>query len=122
MDFVLNRDKVFATTLGHTIEFKKGKPTHVPFELHSAAQGIGAIPVSEIEEVMLPETNEPADPAVREQLIFDTFEKLVNANKRGDFTATGTPHAKALKEALGFKLDDKERDALWQKFKTKDSE
>ena len=122
MEFVLNRDKVVVTKLGHAIEFKKGVPTHVPYECHTAVQEVGAIPVSDLEEEKKPESPEPNDPAAREKMIFATFEALALKNERGTFTATGAPKDKPLEAALGFKIDAKERDALWLKFTQKDNE
>ena len=122
MEFVLNRDKTVSSVLGHTIEFKKGIAVHVPHEMWTAVQGIGAIPAEDLPADKLPDSNEPTDPAAREQAIFAGFEKLVNENKRGNFTGVGLPHGKALKEVLGFSIHDKARDALWTTFKNKDTE
>lgn len=117
MEFVLNRDKILSSTLGHTIEFKKGVKTHVPKELWAAAQGIGAIPAEELPEETKPESKEPLDPIERKAVIFKTFESLVLGAKREDFTGNGAPHAKALLREMGFSIDNKERDILWQEFK-----
>lgn len=120
--FVLNKDKTVTGTSGHTIEFKKGEPTHVPREMWADVQAVGADPVEDLPEEQKKTGNEPADAAERELLIFAAFEQIVLANERNDFSGTGVPHAKALEKILGFRLDNKERDALWTKFKLKDTE
>ena len=38
MKFTLNRDRVHASVLGLSVEFKKGVPTHVPPELYAEVQ------------------------------------------------------------------------------------
>lgn len=118
--FVLHRDLVIGGTTGHAIEFKKGVPVHVPREMWAEVQSRGAIPEEDLPEEQRAKTTEPNDPEEREKMIFGVFEKMVLANAREDFAATGVPHGKALEKQLGFKVDNKERDALWQKFKQQD--
>lgn len=116
MNFILNRNRILATTKGHTIEFKKNEPTHVPPECHEEALAIGAQPETEIEEKA--ETG-PRRPDTAEQVeaqVFAAFEKLMLSNGREEFTAGGAPHPKAVSTILGWKLDAKERDTLWTKF------
>ena len=48
MKFTLNRDRVHASVLGLSVEFKKGVPTHVPPELYAEVQAFGAVPDDEI--------------------------------------------------------------------------
>ena len=43
------------------------------------------------------------------------MKQLVVRNKRDDFTASGLPDARALKDLLGFGIHHKERDAVWAK-------
>lgn len=116
MKFVLNRHHTLQTTLGHSIGFTKGEPVHVPSELWAAAQAIGAVPEDELPEAKIADTKEPADSVERKAAIFAAFEALVLAGKRDAFTGTGVPHAKSLASQLGFILDNKERDILWQEF------
>lgn len=118
MKFTLNRDRVHASVLGLSVEFKKGVPTHVPPELYAEVQAIGAVPEDEIvEEPTTPKTNEPADPNKRKEEIFAAFEMLALRNERTDFTAGGSPRDQALESILGWKLSAKERDVLWAEFK-----
>ena len=118
MKFTLHRDRVLASVLGLSVEFKKGVPTHVPPELHNEALAIGAEPEDElVEEKPATKTNEPADPNKRKEEIFAAFEMLALRNERTDFTAGGTPRDQALESVLGWKLSAKERDILWAEFK-----
>jgi len=119
--FTTNRDKVLSSVLGHTIEFKKDVPTFVPKELWSEVQAIGAIPEDELPETVKAATAEPDDPTARKKMIFDGFTALVEGAQRESFSAVGTPHVKAIAAQIGFVLDAKERDALWQEFKAQDS-
>lgn len=119
--FTLNRDKVVSSTKGHTIEFKKGVPTHVPKEMWSEVQAIGALPSEEIVEEEKVVSGRPEDPAEAKKVIFAAFEKLVLANKRESFAGTGAPHIKAVEKITGFDIDSKERDTLWQEFKSGDN-
>jgi hypothetical protein len=121
MNFILHRDKIISSTLGHALAFTKGVPTHVPQEMWADVQAAGGVPESELPEPALAPSREPADPGAREALIFATFEQLVLARRRDDFTGNGMPHVKALEHALGFRVDTKERDALWHKFQQKDA-
>ena len=116
MNFVLNRNKTVSSTLGHTIVFVKGEPTHVPPAMWAEVQAIGAIPQEEIPEEPTPTNPEPADPVARKKLILDAFEKIILKGQRDSFAASGAPHAKALTAALGFSIHNKERDALWREF------
>lgn len=122
MLFTLNRDKTICTTSGHAIAFAKDVPTHVPPALWAEVQTIGALPAAALPEETVPESREPRDPGARLAAIEAAFAELVRANKREDFSGTGLPHVKALERVMGFKIDNKERDALWQAFRTQDTE
>ena len=118
MKFTLHRDRVLASVLGLSVEFKKGVATHVPPELYAEVQAIGAVPEDEIvDEKAAIKTNEPSDPNKRKEDVFAAFEMLALRNERGDFTAGGSPRDQVLESILGWKLSAKERDALWTEFK-----
>jgi hypothetical protein len=44
MNFILNRDRTVVSTLGHSVEFKKGVPTYVPPVLYAEVSAVGAMP------------------------------------------------------------------------------
>jgi hypothetical protein len=120
MKFTMPVDKVVATKVGHSIAFEKGKPTHVPKEAWPEVQAAGAVP-EDGEKVALAHAAKGPDavvddPAERKARIFDAYEKLVEKNKRENFTGTGTPTLPAIEGLTGFKVDVKERDALWTEF------
>lgn len=118
MKFTLNRDRVHASVLGLSVEFKKNVPTHVPPELYAEVQAIGAVPEDDIvADKSAVKTNEPADPVKRKEDIFAAFEMLALRNTRDDFTAGGAPRDQVLESMLGWKLSAKERDVLWTEFK-----
>lgn len=118
MKFTLNRDRVHASLLGLSVEFKKGVPTHVPPALYAEVQAIGAVPEDEIAEAEAPvKSAEPSDPVKRKEDIFAAFEVLALRNSREDFTAGGSPRDQALESILGWRLSAKERDMLWTEFK-----
>ena len=116
MNFVYHRDRVYASTRGHAIAFKKGVPVHVPPEMHDEVVNIGAVPESEMPETLKPASNEPQDAAERQKAIFAALEVIVVRNRRDDFTAGNSPHAKALSAELGWPVDARERDLMWEKF------
>lgn len=117
MKFVMHRSRN-VTGFGHSIDFVKGEPTHVPPELYREVQAAGGVPEEELDlDAPAPTApGEPSDPIAREAALFEAFELLALANKRGTFTATGVPHPKALKEALGWEVPAAERDVAWNKF------
>lgn len=118
--FTMPRDRTISGTKGHTIHFEKNKPTHVPRSMWAEVQAAGAVPADELPEEVKPVSRRPESQAEVEEVVFAAFEQIVLGNQREDFAATGVPHAKALERILGFKMDNKERDALWQAYKTKE--
>lgn len=119
--FVMARDFIVATKKGHTIDFKKGVPTHVPKECYTDVQAAGAVP-EDVEEL----SKQQADPEKtvepeagtdeRKDAIFAAFSKLTKRQKRGDFQGNGQPALARVKEFAGFDIDAHERDALWKEF------
>jgi hypothetical protein len=117
MNFTLNRDKTVRSLSGRSVEFKKGVSTHVPPGMWPEVLALGAQPEEELPEPKTFESREPSDPVARRATIMEAFEQMVNGAKRDSFMGTGVPHIKALTAQLGFVLDSKERDKLWQEFK-----
>lgn len=118
MRFALHRDRTICTTLGHSIQFKKGELTYVPPEAHNDVIAVGAIPEEELPEPeQAASSNEPNDPAERRAAVYDAFEAVILRNNRDDFAASGSPNAKVLNDILGWPLSAKERTSLWAQFK-----
>lgn len=124
MKFVMQRNRTIVSTSGHAIEFKKGELVHVPPAMYEEVMAAGAIPEEELDldPKTNPEAPEPTDPSVRQSAIFEAFETVTLRGKREDFTAAGAPHAKVLSQILGWTVQNKERDAAWTAFKTKDND
>lgn len=113
MYFVLNRDRVIASTTGHCVEFKKDQPTFVPPPMWQEVQNMGAIPTEDIpEDLNAPVSKAPVEPAEREKAIREAIEALTLKNNREDFNAGGKPNLKPLSDFLGWSVSAKERDAV----------
>lgn len=115
--FTLHRNHILRTTKGFTVEFIKGEKTWVPPAVVPEAVAIGAVSeeaVEVIESEIQPVSS--ISPEDREKAIFEGFETLLARNDRGDFTASGLPHAKKLSDLCGFEVGNRERDAAWMVF------
>lgn len=117
MEYIAPRNMTVASRSGRSVAFEKGKPTYAPDQMHAELIAVGIIPAEEIPE---PEDDgsikEPTVPAERQAAVFAAFETVILRGKRGDFAGTGAPHAAVLSKELGWSIDGKERDVLWQKF------
>lgn len=114
---VLNRNYTLTTTLGHSIQFRKGEPTHVPPMLYQAAIGIGAVRADGADPDVIkdePRGNQPpADPLERTEAVRRAIESVVRANERFDFTAAGVPTVTAVSEVAGWKVSAREIAHEW---------
>ena len=119
MKFTLHRNAVIATKTGRAIEFVKGVATHVPPQCWPDVQAAGAIPEDELPEPeqILPATPQGED---RAQKIIDAINAMVIRNEREDFTASGAPHCAVLSRVVGFNVDVRERDDIWQKMRNEE--
>lgn len=118
MEFVMLRDRTVASVYGHTIEFKKGVPTHVPPMLYAEVLAAGGVTKDEIPEEDASKIVEPTEPHVRSEKVQAAIAALVERAKREDFTANGAPHPKALSAELGWPIAAKERDVEWALFQS----
>lgn len=119
MEYIAPRNMTVASVSGRSVEFKKGVAKYAPPQMHAELIAVGIVPAEEIPEPAEDgEVKAPSVPAEREAAVYAAFEKLVLRNKRGDFTGTGAPHASVLAKELGWDIDAKERDLIWQKFQT----
>lgn len=118
----LNRNFTLTTNRGHSIAFVKGKPTHVPRAVYQEAMAIGALPVDGEEVDLLGDEKKdaaPSDPAERAPIILKAIEDLVLGNQREDFTAAGSPTVEAVGRTVGFKVQAKEIQSVWQTYHDK---
>jgi hypothetical protein len=119
-EFTLNRNYTLRSTKGHIINFKKDVPVSVPGKLVADAVAIGAVAVDPQTPLPAGETDYVAPVVLtgadREAKIRAAFDAVLARNQRNDFTASGHPHVRAVSQLLGFDVDAKERDKLWQEF------
>lgn len=117
-NFVLNRDYVLRTTLGHSIAFKKGVPTFVPTIIERQAVAIGAecidkeVKMLDDEKVVI-----ELSPEERREKILAAFAMLEARNGREDFTGNGQPSVKAVEREVGFDTDRAEITELWDEYR-----
>lgn len=129
MQFIYNRDRVIASTSGHSVEFKKGVPTFVPPAMRDEVFNLGAAPATpeEIEAYQLEvdeaearakgeDGAEPTDPAVRKEKINAAFATIVKRAARDDFSAGGKPNVASVAAITGWKIGASERDEVWQAY------
>lgn len=117
MEYIAPRDMTVTSVSGRSVEFKKGEPTFAPPQMHAELIAKGVVPTEEVDEPVRPSGSEPSAADEREAAMFAAFEKMILANKRGDFAGTGIPHRKALATILGWtSVDAKEVEATWKKY------
>ncbi len=114
----MERDFTVRTTVGPCLGFKKGKETAVPPNLVAECTKYGAVLCEGEEAPKMPKTDAKpeASKEEREVAILNAIESMFMKNERESFTGSGLPEKKALEAEVGFKVDVKERDALWRKF------
>lgn len=117
MKFTLNRDKVVGGRHGHTIEFKKDVPVHVPKEMWNEVRAIGAVSEEEIVEPVPVGKVVPTEQVDRDAVLRPIMEQMAERNQRDDFGANGTPKLEIVSAAAEFKVTKKEVDILWAKIK-----
>jgi hypothetical protein len=114
-EVVSNRNFTLATTKGHIIFFKKGRPTMCPNLILEDAIAVGILPTDDAD---LPGGDDSVLPveatgSARIQQIRDIIEALMRRNGRGDFTASGIPSKKVIEHALGYRIDETELGRVW---------
>lgn len=121
--YVLNKDFVHHSTLGHSIGFKKGVPTFVPKICEREVMRFGAelAEAGDAPDLLDAPTNDvpvPMEAEDRRELIEEAFAEIVAKNDSGDFTAAQVPRVPAVEKIVGFDVDVKEVNALWAEYKT----
>ena len=112
------RNITLRTLSGHSVKFVKQVPTNVPDMCVDEAMAIGAVPI-EPKDIEPEETKFTPEPVglEREEAILTAIEMLVEENARNKFTAGGKPTKSAMRDALGFELDNREINLMWSKYK-----
>ena len=115
---VLNRNYTLRTLLGHTIEFRRNIPTHVPPNIRSQAIAIGAVLADGSDPDVLPDelqvNSAPHDLVDRVAAVREAIETIVRRNERLDFTAAGIPTVAAVAQVTGWKVQAREIAEEWQ--------
>lgn len=120
MKMIMNRNLTLTSTIGHTLVFEKDVPLNVPEAMVPAVLERGGLAADGEQAKVAPSEDEIKIPEIprgndREKQIMSTMVAMKERNARGDFTASGLPADKVLEKLVGFKVDSKERNALWQK-------
>jgi hypothetical protein len=118
-EFILNRNLTHSSTMGHVINFVKGKPVYVPPVIMREVAALGAECVDgKVDPLEPEEIKEEVEllPDERTAALFSAFKTLEARNARDDFTGQGRPNVKALKPLVGFDLDNRERDNAWEQY------
>ena len=119
--YVLNRNYLLLSKLGHSIGFVKGMPTWVPPEVVPQAQAIGAEPADGGEKLDVlgqekaPEIHLGLDD--RKKIIFDAFDKIVQVNDPKEFIGSGVPSTKAIERRTTLQTDRVELARLWADYR-----
>lgn len=121
-EYILNRNYVLRSPLGHSVSFKKNEPTFVPKLIEREALQIGAERIDgqgdapnilPDEEVVIP----PLAPQERSEQLFAAFDILVESNEPKDFTGAGVPTVTAVKKIVDFDVDRVEIASNWAEYK-----
>jgi len=116
MKFVMPRDITIPSIFGHSVEFKKGVPTHVPPKLWPEA--MAADGVAEDTELVL-EAEKEQTAAERLKQIFMAYEEIMKRGEPNDLAKGGEPHARVVSGLVGFSVSVAERDSSWAAFQKK---
>lgn len=122
MKFTMGRNITIASTFGHSVRFEKGVPMGVPPSMYPEVLAAGGVPDEDTYEEPKLASAVPQSQHEREQAMFEVFEKLVLADRSGDFTSGGTPRDKTMERELGWPVDAKETAAAWKKFRQQPAE
>jgi len=119
-EYVLNRNYVLRTTMGHSVSFEKGVPTFVPKLVEREAVLIGAECVGsknpdvlDPEEVVVP----PLSPDERQEQLVAAFELIRERNDSKDFTGASVPTVAAVRRVVDFDADRNEITAAWAEYR-----
>lgn len=125
MQFVSNRDIIVRSKkCGQSILFVKGIPTNCPKPMWDEVMEKGILPVDEVGAPVDPANNEvsvdvstiklaPEDGEERDEKILAVVKAIVKGNDAKNFTGGGRPTAKAVSNALGWQVDQKDVNAVW---------
>lgn len=118
--YKLNRNYILHTKTGNTIAFKRNEPVFVPNHCAREVLAIGAELVDGDEVDVLEDEVEvqTMSPEERSEKLKEAFKIMTSRAERNDFTGTGMPNLWAVQKLVGFEIDSKERNAVWEEFLT----
>ena len=117
MRYKLNRDMTFSSTVGISMEMKKGEFHFVPSPLVPQVVAAGGVPETEVEdEAQAPASTIPTDPDARKKAVYTAFEVIIARNARDDFTAANSPSVDAVKRELGWSMTKRDLAEAWASF------
>src|SRR5882757_9283222 len=114
--FVSHREVNVGSTSGRSILFEKGRPTHVPREMHAEVMARGIMPCDEKGTLQAAEDPKaapdkamaPEDPEDRAAAILEALKLIAERNSARDFSAGGVPRADVVSPLLGWRVDEKD--------------
>lgn len=115
-NFVLNRDLLIHGGAGNSVQFKKGVPTFVPRDMWPVVMQKGAVP--EDGKPITPVDEEPQAKRIsaedRMERIKAAVIELIAENDANKFGANNRPRVAAVKDVVGFSVDRKDIDTVWE--------
>ena len=125
MKFVSNRDIVVRSLTGHSIGFVKGVPTEAPKAIYKELMAQGILPVEDDGTPVSPSENTvtkepdkiklaPQDGIEYDERLLEAIKALVERNDAKSFTGGNRPNAQAVSLALGYKVDQKAINKVWE--------
>jgi len=125
--FLSNRDIIVRSMkFGQSVEFHKGVAREVPKLLQNECIEKGILPVDEkgkildIDAIPAPNTDvkkipmAPSDPDVLYGEVLEVIKALVEENNSKNFTGGNRPAADAVSRSLGYKVDQKTVNQVWE--------
>jgi hypothetical protein len=113
------RTFMLRSRFGATVQFVANEPVNVPQMAVDEAIQIGAVFADQQEQKVLvdepPEIKAPSMGFQREQEIFDACVTLAEKNSPEDFTPGSKPKLDKIKAIVGYDVDRKEVNTVWQK-------
>jgi len=117
MEMYTPRDYTLRSLFGYTVDFKANEPVIVPHRAVEEAIAIGAVFTNPQEQRLNvtepPKVVEPPMGFERKQKLFDTLTAMAERNSPEDFTPGSKPKLESVKAAVGFDVDRKEVNDIW---------
>lgn len=115
------RDYTLRTQSGHIVRFEAGKPTPVPEALYAEALARNIMPATEQLDTdsIAPKHagNVRITGPLRDALVYDAIQTLLQRNNHEDFDAGAQPKAIAIEAISGVKLSNQERTKYYDNYR-----